>query len=113
MFSDSVNLSDDYAQWWSYIPHFLSTPGYVYAYAFGELLVLALYGLYQERGASFVPEYVGVLEAGGSDYPDKILAKVGVDLNNPVFWNRGLDAIRKLVDEEERLAKELYPEKFS
>jgi len=113
MFKDSVNLSADYSQWWSYIPHFLSTPGYVYAYAFGELLVLALYGVYQERGASFVPEYVGVLEAGGSDYPDKILAKVGVDLNDPAFWTRGLDAIRVLVDEEERLAKQLYPEKFA
>jgi len=112
-FKDSVNLSADYTQWWSYIPHFLSTPGYVYAYAFGELLVLALYGLYQERGSSFVPEYIGVLEAGGSNYPDKILAKVGVDLNDPAFWTRGLDAIRELVDEEERLAKELYPEKFA
>jgi oligoendopeptidase F len=113
MFQDSVNLSDGYSQWWSYIPHFLHTPGYVYAYAFGELLVLALYGLYQERGAAFVPEYVAVLEAGGSDYPDRILAKVGVDLNDPAFWQRGLDAIRALVDEEERLAKQLYPEKFA
>lgn len=113
MFQDSVNLSNGYSQWWSYIPHFLHTPGYVYAYAFGELLVLALYGLYQERGAAFVPEYVAVLEAGGSDYPDRILAKVGVDLNDPAFWQRGLNAIRALVDEEERLAKQLYPEKFA
>jgi oligoendopeptidase F len=113
MFQDSVILGEQYSQWWSYIPHFLHTPGYVYAYAFGELLVLALYGLYQERGASFVPDYVDVLEAGGSDYPDKILAKVGVDLNDPSFWQRGLDAIRALVDEEERLAKQLYPEKFA
>lgn len=113
MFQDSVALSEQYSQWWSYIPHFLHTPGYVYAYAFGELLVLALYGLYQERGASFIPDYLDVLEAGGSDYPDKILAKVGVDLNDPSFWQRGLDAIRALVDEEERLAKQLYPEKFA
>lgn len=112
MFQDSVNLGDQYGLWWSYIPHFLHTPGYVYAYAFGELLVLALYGLYQERGAAFVPEYEAVLAAGGSDYPDRILAKVGVNLNDPKFWQRGLNAIRAMVDEEEKLARELYPEKF-
>lgn len=113
MFGDSVNLRDDYGSWWSYVPHFLQAPGYVYAYAFGELLVLALYDLYQERGPEFAPQYVDVLAAGGSDYPDKILAKVGVDLNDPAFWTKGLDAIRKLVDQEEKLARELYPAKFA
>lgn len=112
MFQDSVTLRDDYGSWWSYVPHFLQTPGYVYAYAFGELLVLALYNLYLERGPEFAPQYVDVLAAGGSDYPDKILAKIGVDLNDPAFWNKGLDAIRALVDQEEKLARELYPEKF-
>jgi oligoendopeptidase F len=112
MFKDSVNLRDDYGIWWSYIPHFLSTPGYVYAYAFGELLVLALYQLYQERGESFIPQYVDVLAAGDSDYPDQILGKVGIDLNDPNFWNKGVNAIAELVSQEEALAKELYPEKF-
>ena len=112
MFQDSVNLRDDYGMWWSYVSHFLQAPGYVYAYAFGELLVLALYNLYLERGQEFAPQYIDVLAAGGSDYPDKILAKIGVDLNDPAFWNKGLDAIRKLVDQEEQLARELYPEKF-
>lgn len=112
MFQDSVNLRDDYGAWWSYVPHFLQSPGYVYAYAFGELLVLALYNLYKERGPEFAPQYVEVLAAGGSDYPDKILEKVGVDLNDPAFWSKGLDAIRALVDQEEQLARELYPEKF-
>lgn len=112
MFGDSVNLRDDYGMWWSYVGHFLHTPGYVYAYAFGELLVLALYKLYQEQGAPFAPKYVDVLAAGDSDYPDQILANVGVDLNDPNFWNKGVQAIRELVEEEEALARQLYPEKF-
>jgi oligoendopeptidase F len=112
MFQGSVNLRDEYAQWWSYIPHFLGTPGYVYAYAFGELLVLALFNLYQQRGAEFVPQYLDVLAAGDSDYPDRILAKVGVDLSDPAFWTQGLDTLRQLVEQEEQLAREVYPDKF-
>jgi len=112
MFGDSVTLGENYKVWWSYIPHFLQTPGYVYAYAFGELLVLALFNLYKERGADFVPQYIAVLEAGGSDYPDAILSKVGVDLNDPNLWESGIAALRALVEEEERLAREVYPEKF-
>lgn len=113
MFGDSVTLRDEYSYWWSYIPHFLHTPGYVYAYAFGELLVLALFNLYTERGASFAPQYIDVLAAGDSDYPDRILAQIGIDLNDPAFWNQGVDAIRKLVEQEEALAQELYPEKVN
>jgi oligoendopeptidase F len=113
MFQDSVTLTEDYGLWWSYIPHFISTPGYVYAYAFGELLVLALFELYKERGEGFVPQYIEVLEAGGSDYPDKILSIVGVDLNDPSFWNKGLAVIRQMVDEEVALAREVYPDKFN
>jgi len=112
MFQGSVNLRDDYAIWWSYIPHFLNTPGYVYAYSFGELLVLALYRLYQQRGADFVPQFIDVLTAGDSDWPDKILAKAGIDLTDLNFWNDGLAILREMVDEEERLARELYPDKF-
>jgi oligoendopeptidase F len=112
MFQGSVNLGENYGAWWSYIPHFLNTPGYVYAYAFGELLVLALYNIYQERGTAFVPQYLEVLGAGDSDWPDKILAKAGVDLSDPGFWKQGLEAIRALVEQEERLAREVYPEKF-
>ena len=112
MFGESVTMGENYAQWWSYIPHFLHTPGYVYAYAFGELLVLALFNLYRERGADFVPQYLEVLSSGGNDYPDRILSKVGVDLNDPTFWQKGMDAVRALIDQEEALAKELYPDKF-
>lgn len=112
MFGDSVALSENYSKWWSYIPHFLHTPGYVYAYAFGELLVLALFNIYQERGAAFVPQFVDVLAAGDSDWPEQILAKVGVDLTDLNFWNQGLAAVRDLVEQEEQLAREVYPEKF-
>ena len=113
MYGDSISLTDDYALWWSYIPHFISTPGYVYAYAFGELLVLALYNIYKQEGESFAPKYIDVLAAGDSDYPDKIMAKVGVDLNDPGFWQNGVDAVLDLIEQEEQIARELYPEKFA
>lgn len=107
MFGESVTLRDEYAQWWSYVPHFLHTPGYVYAYAFGELLVLALFNLYRQRGAAFAPQYVDVLAAGDSDYPERILARVGVDLADPAFWNEGLAALRAMVAQEVALAADL------
>lgn len=113
MFEGSVNLRDDYSIWWSYVPHFLQVPGYVYAYSFGELLVLALFKIYQERGAEFVPAYLDVLASGGSDWPDQILAKVGVDLTDLNFWNEGLEILRDMVTQEEALAREIYPEKFA
>ncbi len=112
MFGDSVTLTENYAWWWSYIGHFIHTPGYVYAYAFGELLVLALFNVYRKRGADFVPQYLEVLAAGDSDYPDRILAKVGVDLTDPNFWNEGLAFLGSMVEEEERLAREVFPDKF-
>lgn len=112
MYGDSLELTDNYRVFWSYIPHFIHTPGYVYAYAFGELLVLALFNIYQQEGASFAPKYLEVLKAGNSDYPDAIMAKVGVDLNDPNFWSEGINALSALVDREEALAHELYPDKF-
>lgn len=112
MFGDSVTLREQYSTWWSYIPHFLHTPGYVYAYAFGELLVMALYNLYRKEGEAFVPKYQRLLSDGDSDYPNNLLAKVGVDLNNPQFWQEGIEALRELVNEEEALAKQLYADKF-
>ena len=104
MFSDSVTLTDDYGIWWSYIPHFLHTPGYVYAYSFGELLVLALYARYRQEGTSFAPKYLEVLSAGGADWPHAILSKLGVDLNDPAFWKLGLAEIESLVTQAESLA---------
>jgi len=113
MFGDSVTITDEYGSWWSYVPHFLHTPGYVYAYSFGELLVLALYKLYQEEGASFVPKYLDLLAAGDSDYPDRLLARVGVDINDSDFWQKGIDVIEEWVTQAEALARQLYPEKFA
>jgi oligoendopeptidase F len=112
MFADSVTLRDAYGIWWSYIPHFLNTPGYVYAYSFGELLVLALFKLYRKTGLDFVPRYLEVLASGDSDYPERILAKAGVDLSDPQFWNEGLETLRELVDQEEALARAVFPNRF-
>jgi len=105
MYGDSVTLTDGYARWWSYIPHFVGSPGYVYAYAFGELLVLALHARYRAEGAPFAARYRELLAAGGSDYPHVLAGRLGVDLRDPAFWNEGLDAIEALVAEAERLGE--------
>lgn len=107
MFGGSVTMTDDYGVWWSYIPHFLHTPGYVYAYSFGELLVLALFARYRHEGAPFAAKYLDVLSAGGSDWPYTILSKVGVDLTDPNFWKLGLKEIETLVTQAELLAEQL------
>ena len=104
MFGDSVTLRDDYGIWWSYVNHFIAVPGYVYAYAFGELLVLSLFAKYRQEGAAFVPRYLDVLSAGGSDKPENILARAGVDLNDPNFWQEGLNIIDNMVSDLETLA---------
>ena len=105
LYGDAVALSDGYRRWWSYIPHFVHTPGYVYAYAFGELLVLALYARYREEGAAFAERYLDLLRAGGSDYPHVLLDRLGIDLRDPGFWLQGLAAIEALVGEAEALAE--------
>jgi oligoendopeptidase F len=104
MFSDSVTLSEDYGIWWSYIPHFIHTPGYVYAYAFGDLLVRALFARYREAGTEFPERYLQMLAAGGSDWPHELVKPLGVDLNAPDFWLRGLDLLSEMVDRAEQLA---------
>lgn len=93
MFGDSVTLTENYSAWWSYIPHFLHSPGYVYSYAFGELLVLSLYNLYIQDGDAFVPKYIDLLSQGGSKSPYELLDPFGVDLNDKQFWLGGLDII--------------------
>jgi oligoendopeptidase F len=103
MFGDSVNMRDDYAIWWSYIPHFLSTPGYVYSYAFGELLVLALYGLYRQEGESFVKKYHELLSAGGSASPYELLKPFNIDLDSPAFWLTGLTVIEEMLAKVEEI----------
>ncbi len=102
MFGDSVRLLDHYGTWWSYIPHFVHSPGYVYAYAFGELLVMALYEQYLRDGPDFVPRYLAFLGSGGKAGPEELLRPFGVDLADAGFWDRGLRIIEMLVDEAER-----------
>ena len=101
-FGDSVEVTEGYRSWWSYIPHFINTPGYVYAYAYGQLLALSVYRRYREEGESFVPRYLELLSAGGSQPPEELGRIVGVDLADPGFWDAGLD----LVEEQLRAAEE-------
>lgn len=105
MFGDVVELRDDYGWWWSYIHHFVSSPFYCYAYAFGELLVIALIGLYREQGSRFVPRYVELLSAGGSGTPDELLAPLGIDVRKPEFWRKGIEFIDDLVKQAEALSR--------
>jgi oligoendopeptidase F len=105
MHGDVVRLTDDYGWWWSYIGHFVHVPFYCYAYAFGELLVLALVQKYKQEGDAFVPRYLELLSAGGSDAPHLLLAKLGVDVNDPAFWELGLRLLDDMVSEAEELAR--------
>ncbi|MFZ2486615.1 MAG: M3 family oligoendopeptidase [Anaerolineae bacterium] len=104
MFGDSVTLTEDYGLWWSYVPHFINTPGYVYAYAFGELLVLALYARYQQDNAGFPERYLTMLSAGGSQWPTELVKPLGVDLTDPGFWHAGLSLLEDMVKQAEELA---------
>ncbi|HXO66667.1 MAG TPA: M3 family oligoendopeptidase [Candidatus Dormibacteraeota bacterium] len=105
MLGPAVEVSDNYGIWWSYIPHFIGAPGYVYAYAFGNLLALAIYQRAVEEGPGFAPKYFELLSAGGSDSPEALTAKLGVDLSDPAFWEGGLNQISTLVDEAEALSE--------
>jgi oligoendopeptidase F len=107
LYGDAVTLTDEYGIWWSYIPHFLHTPGYVYAYAFGELLVLALYEEFTQRPDGFADRYMELLSAGGSEWPHDLVAKMGLDIRDPEFWNKGLASFEKMVEEAEELADKL------
>jgi oligoendopeptidase F len=105
MLGDSIRISDGYRTWWSYIPHFIHTPGYVYAYAYGQLLALSVYARYEAEGASFVPAYLELLSAGGSMPPEALGKIVGVDLADPGFWDAGLDIIERQLTETLDTAK--------
>jgi oligoendopeptidase F len=104
MLGDSVQLTDGYRSWWSYVPHFISTPGYVYAYAYGQLLALSIYKRYIDEGEGFVPSYLELLRAGGSMSPEELGAIVGIDLADPGFWDSGLDLVETQLEEAEAAA---------
>jgi oligoendopeptidase F len=103
LFGDSVEITDGYRMWWSYIPHFINTPGYVYAYAYGLLLALSVYSRYLEEGESFVPRYLELLAAGGSRSPEQLAEIVGIDLEDPGFWDAGLSLVENQLAEAEAL----------
>ena len=102
-FGDSVDVSDEFKYEWVSIPHIYGTPFYVYAYAFGQLLVFALYKRYQEEGESFKPKYLRILSAGGSVAPIPLLAEAGLDVTKAEFWQGGFDVIEGMVDKLESL----------
>lgn len=104
MYGDSVVLTEGYSWWWAYIPHFIHSPFYCYAYSFGELLVLALYEFYRRQGDGFVPRYLDMLAAGGSAAPAELLSRLGVDIRDPTFWEQGLTTLRAMVEEIRELA---------
>lgn len=106
MLGDSVELSEGYRMWWSYIPHFVGAPGYVYAYAFGYLFSLAIFRRYEQVGAVMVDGYLELLAAGGSDVPEVLAKMVGLDLTDPGFWAGGLESVDQLLAEAEALAQE-------
>jgi oligoendopeptidase F len=106
MVGDSVELTDGYRSWWSYIPHFINTPGYVYAYAYGQLLALSVYRRYRDEGPSFVPAYLKMLRAGGSLPPEELGALVGIDLADPGFWDAGLALVEEQLAAAEAAARE-------
>ena len=105
LFGDAMEVSEGYRDWWSYIPHFIGTPGYVYAYAYGQLLALSVYAQYEARGADFVPQYLELLAAGGSKWPEELGRIVDCDLADPSFWNAGLDIVESQVTAAEEAAR--------
>jgi oligoendopeptidase F len=107
MVGDSVEITEGYKTWWSYVPHFIGTPGYVYAYAYGQLLALSVYGRYLDEGEAFVPRYIELLSAGGSRSPEELAAIAGLDLADPEFWNNGLKLVRDQLEAAEEAAAEV------
>src|SRR5262249_52535363 len=103
---DAVEITPGYRTWWSYIPHFIASPGYVYAYSYGQLLALSVYARYSERGPDFVPKYLDLLRAGGSMEPEALGAIVDVDLADPGFWDSGLGIVARRLDETEQAARD-------
>jgi oligoendopeptidase F len=107
LLGDAVEVTDDYRCWWSYIPHFINTPGYVYAYSYGQLLALSVYDRYLTEGSGFEARYVELLASGGSRSPEELGEIVGIDLRDPGFWERGLDLVERRLEAAEAAAREV------
>jgi oligoendopeptidase F len=97
------NFMDGYETFWAYIPHFVHSPFYVYAYAFGDGLVNALYAVYEDMGEDFKDKYFDMLKAGGSKHHSELLAPFGLDASDPAFWAKGLGMIESMIDELEAM----------
>jgi oligoendopeptidase F len=104
LLGDAVEITDGYRSWWSYVPHFVNTPGYVYAYAYGQLFALSVYRRYEEEGDEIVPRYLDMLAAGGSTSPEELGRIVGVDLADPGFWDQGLALVERQLEAAEQAA---------
>ncbi len=102
-FGDSLDLSEEFKWEWVSIPHIYHTPFYVYAYAFGQLLVFSLYRQFKQEGEAFKPRYLEILAAGGSESPARILAAAGIDIQSPAFWQGGFDVVDGLVRQLEEM----------
>jgi oligoendopeptidase F len=111
LLGDSVELTDGYRSWWSYVPHFIGSPGYVYAYAYGQLLALSVYRIYEERGDEIVPGYLEMLASGGSKSPEELGRLVGVDLADPGFWDHGLDLVAGQLEQATTAAEAVIAER--
>ena len=107
MFGDTLSLTPDYAVWWSYIPHIINSPFYVYAYAFGKLLALSLFQRYREQGPDFVPQLLDLLSSGGSNPPAALLEPLGIDITKTQVWQSGLAVISDYLRQAQALAKEV------
>ena len=105
LLGDAVQVTENYRSWWSYVPHFIDNPGYVYAYAYGQLLALSVYGRYREVGEPFVDDYIAMLSAGGSKSPEELTAIAGLDLTDPGFWQSGLALVQEQLTQAEAAAE--------
>ena len=106
MLGDAVEVTEGYRSWWSYVPHFIGSPGYVYAYSYGQLLALSVYRQYEEQGSDFVPRYLHMLSTGGSVAPEELGRIVGCDLADPGFWDGGLALVESQLEAAETAAWE-------
>ena len=105
LLGDAVEITDGYRTWWSYVHHFIAAPGYVYAYAYGELLAMSVFERYLEEGAGFEERYIELLATGGSRSPQELGEIVGIDLRDPAFWDRGLDLLERRLEDAEAAAE--------
>jgi oligoendopeptidase F len=101
---DAIRYEDEYKYYWSYIPHFIHSPFYVYAYAFGDCLVNSLYDVYENAEDGFQQKYLDMLKAGGTKHHKELLAPFGLDATDPAFWQRGLNMLKRMIDELEELS---------